>query len=85
MIKISVHEPFDTGLEVTIKEFGEANGFDYLEAQGFIKTLVKLGVCKQVGSRKVEGQKGKPTNVYMLPIALHVNIYQETAKTEAAA
>ena len=83
MAKIGMYEPFDEGIETSIKEFGEANGLEYLEAQGFIKTLVKLGHAKQSGSRKVEGQKGKPTNIYLLPIALHVNIWQEV-KTEAA-
>lgn len=85
MVKISVHEPFDEGLECSVKDFAEANDLDYLESQGFIKTLVKLKVCKMVASRKVEGKRGKPTNVYMLPIALHVNIYEEAKKEDVAA
>jgi hypothetical protein len=80
MIKISVYEPFDDGYEVSIKELAEGNGLDYLEAQGFIKTLVKLGVAKQVSSRKVVGQKGKPTNIYCVPSAMQINVYEEVKK-----
>jgi len=79
-IKVKMVEPFDTGYEVSIKEFAEANGLDYLEAQGFIKSLVKLGVAQQISSRKVEGKKGKPTNIYFLPSFLEVSIYEEVAE-----
>ncbi len=82
MIKIQVYEPFDEGYEVSIKELADANGLDYLEAQGFIKTLVKLGHAKQTRSRKVEGQKGKPTNIYLIPTCLQVTVY-EVAKDAA--
>lgn len=85
MVKMGLYLPFEEdGVEASIKEFGEANGLDYLEAQGFIKTLVKLGVAKQTSSRKVAGQKGKPTNVYTLPSAIQVNIWKEAAKEAAA-
>ena len=80
MYKINVYEPFNEGYEVSIKELAEANGLDYLESQGFIKTLVKLGVAKQVASRKVEGQKGKPTNIYMIPTCIQFTVYQEAKK-----
>jgi hypothetical protein len=84
MLKISAYEPFDSGFECSIKELADANKLDYLEAQGFIKTLVKLGHAKQVAPRKVEGKKGKPTNVYVLPMCLQVTIYEEVSALEQA-
>jgi hypothetical protein len=69
-VKIQVHEPYDTAFELSIKELAEANGLDYLEAQGFIKTLVKLGKAKMMEPRKVPGAKGKPTNIYLIPTEL---------------
>ena len=76
-IKIKCNEPFDTGYEVSIKELADANGLDYLEAQGFIKALVKLGVAKQVKSRKVEGARGKPTNIYLIPTYIEVSMFED--------
>jgi hypothetical protein len=49
---------------------------DYLEAQGFVKSMMKLGAVKQVGTRKAAG-KGKPTNLYALPMCIQVTVYQE--------
>jgi hypothetical protein len=63
---------------VSIKELANANGLDYLEAQGFIKTLVKLGHAKLSRARKVEGKKGKPTNLYLIPTCLQVTCYEDT-------
>lgn len=83
MIKIQIHEPFDEGYEVSIKELADANGLDYLEAQGFIKTLVKLGHAKLTRTRKVDGQKGKPTSIYMIPSCMQVTVFE--APKEAAA
>jgi hypothetical protein len=53
--------------QTSAKEFAEKEGVDYAVAQGFIKLLVKRGVAVQLASRKIEGQKGKPTNIYELP------------------
>jgi hypothetical protein len=69
-VKIQIHEPYDTAFEMSIKELAEANGLDYLEAQGFIKSLVKLGKAKMMEPRKVPGAKGKPTNIYLIPTEL---------------
>lgn len=71
-MKLSINEPYDVAQEVSIKEFAEANGLDYLEAQGFLKTLNKLGHCPRGKDRKKEGQKGKPTGIYLLPIYLEL-------------
>lgn len=56
------------------KEFAEKEKVDYAVAQGFIKMLVNRGVAVQVASRKVEGQKGKPTNIYELPTDLRLKL-----------
>lgn len=61
-------------IKTSIKEFGDAHGLDYLEAQGFIKAMVKLGHAKQLESRKVAGQKGKPTNIYELPASFTMKL-----------
>jgi hypothetical protein len=82
--KLKVNEPYDCAHEVTIKELADANGLDYLEAQGFLKTLVKLGHCQMGKPRKIDGQKGKPTNVYLLPIYLELTVMEIQAKKEAA-
>lgn len=76
-IKIRVSEPYDGALEVSIKELADANGLDYLEAQGFLKTLAKLGHCQMGKSRKIEGARGKPTNVYLLPIYLELTVMEQ--------
>lgn len=75
--KLSVNEPYDCVHEVSIKELADANGLDYLDAQGFLKTLVKLGHCQMGKPRKVDGQKGKPTNVYLLPIYLEITVMEQ--------
>lgn len=53
--------------QTSAKEFAEKHGVDYPTAQGFIKFLLKAGVARQLDSRKVAGQKGKPTNIYEIP------------------
>lgn len=35
-----------------------------VEAYGFVKVLLKLGIVKQDGTRKSSNGKGKPTNLY---------------------
>lgn len=60
--------------KTSAKEFAEKNGVDYPTAQGFIKYLVKCGVASSLPARKVEGQKGKPTNMYELPIEVRVEL-----------
>jgi hypothetical protein len=79
-VKVRINEPYDVAYEVSIKEFADANGLDYLEAQGFLKTLGKLGHCPMTKPRKVEGKKGKPTNIYLLPIYLEVTVMEQQRK-----
>jgi hypothetical protein len=57
-------------------------GLDYAEAQGFIKTLVKLKAASQIGVRKAAG-KGKPTNLYALPMCIQITVHQEPVETAA--
>jgi hypothetical protein len=78
--KLKISEPYDVAHEVSIKELADANGLDYLEAQGFLKTLVKLGHCQLGKPRKIEGQKGKPTNIYLLPIYLEITVMEQQMK-----
>jgi response regulator of citrate/malate metabolism len=59
-------------IKTSAKEFAEKHGVDYPTAQGFIKFLMSKGIAKQLASRKVEGQKGKPTNIYELPASVKV-------------
>jgi len=56
------------------KEFAEKTKVDYAVAQGFIKYLVSQGVAQEVEKRKVAGAKGKPTNIYELPIELRLKL-----------
>ena len=76
-IKIQVVEPFDDAFEVSAKELAEVNGLDYLEARGFLETLVKLKACQVGKPRKIEGAKGKPTKIYLLPTCMQVTCYEQ--------
>lgn len=80
-VKIQLTEPHDSVYELSIKELAEANGLDYLDAQGFIKTLVKLGKVNVGTPRKVEGQKGKPTNIYLIPTELGFKLTEVVPQT----
>lgn len=82
-MKIQISEPYDCALEVSIKEFADANKLDYLEAQGFLKTLNKLGHCPMSKPRKVDGKKGKPTNIYLMPIYLEITTMEAQQKRAA--
>lgn len=84
-VKIQIHEPYDTAFEMSIKELAEANGLDYLEAQGFIKSLVKLGKAKMIAPRKVEGQKGRLTNIYLIPTELTFRLIEVQTVAEPVA
>jgi predicted transcriptional regulator len=60
--------------QTSAKEFAEKNDVDYATAQGFIKMLLKLGIAEQLQSRKVAGQKGKPTNIYEIPVEVKLKL-----------
>lgn len=77
MVKMIATEPFDDALVVSVQELADSLKMEYIEAQGFIKFGVKAGFVKLVGQRKQEGKKGKPTNLYAVPIALQLSFYEE--------
>lgn len=81
-IKVNAYCPHTETNTVSIKELAESANLDYLEAQGLVKALVKLGVAKENGKRKVEGAKGKPTNLYAIPMCIQLTIYDGEAKVE---
>lgn len=51
-------------------ELADKMKVDYPTAQGFIKMLIRLGMASEVGSRKVDGKKGKPTKIYEIPVGI---------------
>lgn len=53
-------------------ELADKMKVDYPTAQGYIKMLVKMGLAAEVGSRKVDGKKGKPTKLYEIPTGIKV-------------
>jgi hypothetical protein len=63
-----------THYKTSAKEFAELHKVDYATAQGFIKLLVAKGVAYEVSKRKVVGARGKPTNVYELPIKVELKL-----------
>lgn len=77
MIKLNSYCPFDECHQVSIKELAESLNCDYLTAQGFIKFLVSKGIASTDGTRKVEGQKGKPTNLYLIPQCIQMTFWDE--------
>ena len=79
MLKFNSSVPFDECHTVSVKEFAESTGTDYIEAQGFIKFLVSQGIAKAAGVRKIDGQKGKPTNLYLVPMCIQMTVYEEKA------
>jgi hypothetical protein len=83
MIKINAYCPHEETNVLSIKELAESANLDYLEAQGLVKALVKLGVAKEAGKRKVEGAKGKPTNLYAIPMCIQLTLYTEAVPKAA--
>jgi hypothetical protein len=81
MVKILANCPFDECQTVCVKDL-EALGLDYAEANGFIKTLVKLKAATMIGQRKKAG-KGKPTNLYAIPMCIQITVYQEPVETSS--
>ena len=77
MLKMIATAPFEETHTVSIKELADQLGVDYLEAQGFIKVGVSLGYIKTLPPRKVEGKKGKPTNLYAVPTCLQLTLHDE--------
>jgi len=62
---------------LTIKEFSEIIQQDYLATTALVKLMVTVGFAKEVGSNKVEGQRGKPSKIYQIESSMEVEFWQE--------
>lgn len=61
-------ENIENVAELTVAEFGEMVGCDYLTANNVIKFFVGRGVFKEGGKRPMpEGKRGKPSQLYIIP------------------
>ena len=58
--------------QTSATELADKMKVDYPTAQGYIKMLIRLGMAREIASRKVEGKKGKPTKIYEIPVAIKV-------------
>jgi hypothetical protein len=61
---------------LTIKEFSEIIQQDYLATTALVKLMVTVGFAKEVGSNKVEGQRGKPSKIYEIESSMEVEFWQ---------
>lgn len=64
-------EVYPICIKLSVKEFAEKHEVDYATAQGVIKFLEAKGLATKVGTKRtsVTG-KGKPTNIYEVPVAV---------------
>lgn len=62
---------------LTIKEFSEIIQQDYLATTALVKLMVTVGAAKEVGSNKVEGQRGKPSKVYEIWSSFEVDFWKD--------
>ena len=62
---------------LTIKEIAQNLGANYIEASGLVKILVTQGALKQVGSRSIDGQRGKPSAVFEVPEVIELVFWQD--------
>jgi len=62
--------------EVTIKEIENEHGLTGPEANGLVKSLVKLGFAKKVGERKSKNKKGqgRPGAVYEIQEEINLRL-----------
>ena len=62
---------------LTIKEFSEIIQQDYLTTTALVKLMVTVGAAKEVGSNKVEGQRGKPSKFYEIEKDFDLEFWQD--------
>ena len=78
MVRNEVTEGFEVfelpTFKTSAKEFGEKNGVEYVVAQNFLKFLVAAGVATELPPLKIAGKKGKPTNMYEVPINITLKV-----------
>lgn len=77
MLKMIQSTPFDECLTCSVAELADSLEMDYITAQGFVKFGVASGFVKLIGVRKKDGQRGKPTNLYAVPIAVQLSFHEE--------
>lgn len=61
--------------QITIKEFAELAGFDYLKASAIVALMVSTGYAKEVGKRS-EG-RGKPSTIFEIENEMHVKFWND--------
>lgn len=52
---------------MTVAELADALKMDKLSVNGFLSIVEALGGVKKVGTRKVDGARGKPSNLFEVP------------------
>jgi len=70
---------------LTIKEFSEIIQQDYLTTTALVKLMVSVGAAKEIGNRKIDGQKGKPSKVYEIEKDFDLEFWQENEPVETVA
>lgn len=69
-------------MNLTIGEFAEELGEDYLTASSVVKVLVKAGIAKENGTRaKAPGTRGKAATVYTIPERFELVLFPEVPET----
>ena len=57
---------------MTVAELADVLKMDKLSVNGFLAVAEALGSVKKVGTRKVEGARGKPSNLFEIPESVTV-------------
>ena len=68
--------------EVTSNDMAELWGVEYLLANSFLKMLVKCGIAKKGGTRKIKPGKGKGANLYLIPENISLDLTKENFGVE---
>lgn len=63
--------------QVTIKEFASMIDEDYIVASALMKLLEKMEAAVPVGTRKTEGQRGKPSLIYEIDQEVVLEFWQD--------
>lgn len=67
----------------TKKEFAELIGEDYVIASNLVAFLVSKGLAKKTGSRPAVGGKGKPADLFEVPLNVALT-FGQVGETEAS-
>jgi len=62
--------------QVTIKQIEEDHGLTAPEANGLIKSLLKLGLIEKIDKRKAQSKtgQGRSANVYAIPETISLTL-----------